>query len=1429
MSDIVSLQYREDNHMNDGVFFEGPTFGNTTRKDSPVIVRVPDSITTWMFTGVSMSPKQGFSLASSVSLRTFQYFFLDFTLPYSVIRDEQIKIPLTVHNYLHACVRVHLQLHIPSTLEVLHGKETLKKFCIGNEETKTLFYDMIFRDLGIQKISATAEAYADSRCCSGILSDESPNKRYLTGMDSVKKQILVEPEGILRYYTQSVYFCPNSRIQISTPNKYQFQYVARPPEMDSFTFNVKARNDARIALSPGPKDPNQMMEIVIGGDFNQQSWIMMAENGDTVSNLPTPGVLSEVGWGTMIGNHTTQFLSHKTDRQLKVEYIGFSTGWGAEGAFTIWDRGEIDDSGYGEVMYLSLPESAVRGSAFARAKLTGDLMAPNLHNMDKLLRLPRGCGEQNMANFAPNVYVLQYLDKTGQLKEDTKLKILELLTKGYQRQLTYQRRDGSYSAFGLRDSTGNTWLSAFVLKTLSQARTYIYVDNNGLERTKSWIVDTQRPDGSFESVGRIINKEIQGGLSGRIALTAFVLTAFQSFGIKERVDDTSGATSELVAVYSAGRYLERNMHLIREPYTAALTAYALSLLNSDSAYSALKILSQTAIKKNGMTFWRLYHYDIREFHVFSEEPSKTKEIEIAGYAVLSYLTKDDISSAFPVVKWLMTQRNSYGGFLSTQDTVVALQAMSQYAIQSFTKSLSMTVSLASTNMDLLEKFHLNSNNSDVIQTVVIPSLPARLFLSASGEGCAMFQVEVQYNVPDPIDHPAFDLWVRMSQHHRPGSRRHMHRPEVRITLDICTKWLHPGSSNMAVLEVFIITGYTPDIDSLEKLLERENLKLKRYEIDGRKVIFYFDEIQSRCVTCLNFEIIRKYKVENSNPVPVRIFDYYEGGCSLVYGCNNNFPYAEEMCSCYQDCHENVSQICASDGSFYRNQCTMEVYACQKDLYLEVMPNEYCEVQDSLQEESDDRRHLNFVTTVSWRNYLTASSQTEATSKAWLSTTQSDVRDRKESDYHKSTDTPQSEEKLDTVYHQELNAANNYTGYPYSGFSAEVTTEAGESIALNLTEESAYDGFDGLTVTRNTYTDVTNQLFDNKNYDEYHDIGVIKDDGQSKKVNSHEADAADSSHSGYYYSNVISTATEPNVEDNDSILRILQPTTMRLLELEPVKAEMRKADIGLQHPYIEETETMTEKYGNREMHPHLSELESNTSPQHSVSDEYSANADPATHTETGYASKKIDFSGMELSYLSDSELEDLLSGRHSKEETKAVGEKSEKSNSSMQEKEAVDPASDNKEDNGDDDDDDDDNATERGGDGKTDSEYYKKETRPSGIEVFRPNLDDANELNDADHQRGITHWLKEGLSDKDFLTMLALYNSIDSSETEETGEEHSDFTNGNSSRQTEETPPIPNETEHEMGNADSNEHKGLFEFLHENSSHPNEPNVYSSGH
>ena len=44
-------------------------------------------------------------------------------------------------------------------------------------------------------------------------------------------------------------------------------------------------------------------------------------------------------------------------------------------------------------------------------------MGPALSNLDGLLEMPDGCGEQNMAKFAPNIYIMDYLTNTNQLTE----------------------------------------------------------------------------------------------------------------------------------------------------------------------------------------------------------------------------------------------------------------------------------------------------------------------------------------------------------------------------------------------------------------------------------------------------------------------------------------------------------------------------------------------------------------------------------------------------------------------------------------------------------------------------------------------------------------------------------------------------------------------------------------------------------------------------------------------------------------------------------------------------------------------------------------------------------------------------------------------------------------------------------------------------
>lgn len=60
----------------------------------------------------------------------------------------------------------------------------------------------------------------------------------------------------------------------------------------------------------------------------------------------------------------------------------------------------------------------------------GDVMGPTLNNLDKLLRLPFGCGEQNMIHFAPNVFVLKYLQKTRQLSSEVENEATDYLLQG---------------------------------------------------------------------------------------------------------------------------------------------------------------------------------------------------------------------------------------------------------------------------------------------------------------------------------------------------------------------------------------------------------------------------------------------------------------------------------------------------------------------------------------------------------------------------------------------------------------------------------------------------------------------------------------------------------------------------------------------------------------------------------------------------------------------------------------------------------------------------------------------------------------------------------------------------------------------------------------------------------------------------------------
>ena len=78
---------------------------------------------------------------------------------------------------------------------------------------------------------------------------------------------------------------------------------------------------------------------------------------------------------------------------------------------------------------------------------------------------------------------------------------------------------------------------------------------------------------------------------------------------------------------------------------------------------------------------------------------------------------------------------------------MALQSLSEYAALAYSGHLNLTVSLASTNMDLQQHFELNEDTSDVSHTAPIPTIPTGIFVSAVGEGCALMQVGVMHLGP----------------------------------------------------------------------------------------------------------------------------------------------------------------------------------------------------------------------------------------------------------------------------------------------------------------------------------------------------------------------------------------------------------------------------------------------------------------------------------------------------------------------------------------------------------------------------------------------------------------------------------------------------------------------------------------------------------
>lgn len=583
-----------------------------------------------------------------------------------------------------------------------------------------------------------------------------------------------------------------------------------------------------------------------------------------------------------------------------------------------------------------------------------------------LLRLPQGCGEQTMVLLAPTLAASRYLDKTEQwnkLPPETKDHAVDLIQKGYMRIQQFRKTDGSYGAWLHRDSS--TWLTAFVLKVLSLAQEQVGGSPEKLQESTRWLLTQQQADGSFQDPCPVIHRGMQGGLVGNdetVALTAFVVIAlhhglavFQDKNaeeLKQRVETSiSKANSFLGTKASAG---------LLGAHAAAITAYALTLTKApeDLQNVAHNNLMAMAQETGDHLYWGSVASSQSNVVSPTLAPHSPADpvpqapalwIETTAYGLLHLLLREGKAEmADQAAAWLTHQGGFQGGFRSTQDTVITLDALSAYWIASHTteeRDLNVTFNYTSRSGAKSHVLQLN-NQIQGLEEELQSSSGSKINVKVGGNSKGTLKVLRIYNVLDMKNTTCQDLKIEVTvmghveytmeanedyedyeDYEReilagddPGplsqpvtplqlfegrrSRRRREAPKVadeqesRVQYTVCI-WRNGKVelSGMAIADITLLSGFHALQADLEKLTSLSDRYVSHFETEGPHVLLYFDSVPTSR-ECVGFGAVQEVAVGLVQPASAALYDYYnpEHKCSVFYGAPTKSKLLSTLCS-----------------------------------------------------------------------------------------------------------------------------------------------------------------------------------------------------------------------------------------------------------------------------------------------------------------------------------------------------------------------------------------------------------------------------------------------------------------------------------------------------------------------------------------------------
>jgi uncharacterized protein YfaS (alpha-2-macroglobulin family) len=360
--------------------------------------------------------------------------------------------------------------------------------------------------------------------------------------------------------------------------------------------------------------------------------------------LQVVGTGAEQGAGAVSLAVESARLSDAVKRVIKVVPAGFPREQSVAGTLGAKAREELD-----------LPEP-LAGTMVAELTFYPSPKASLVAGTEAIIREPTGCFEQASSANYPNVMVLSYLD--SQKVKDSALvaRTTEILDRGYKKIAGYESKSQGYEWFG--GDPGHEALTAYgLMEFADMAKVYKDVDLAMMKRTVAWLKGRRDKKGGYLRSDRALDSF---GRANEDVTDSYITYALTEVG--ERDLEPEIAKARRLATSTS------------DPYVLALAAGTLG--NVDPHGQATDLARK-----------RLAGKQAKEGRFPGAAQSITMsggealDIETTALAALALMKggpehRDSVKKA---VSWIEEQRSGWGGFGSTQSTVLALKALTQAA------------------------------------------------------------------------------------------------------------------------------------------------------------------------------------------------------------------------------------------------------------------------------------------------------------------------------------------------------------------------------------------------------------------------------------------------------------------------------------------------------------------------------------------------------------------------------------------------------------------------------------------------------------------------------------------------------------------------------------------------------------------------------